>query len=161
MSEQLPSAPTVEPTPPTPKTDAKGRPEVTSFAGLSLGERPNVWQYSGYDKNGAKIPFAPGKFTVTVTGPTKPADVLQTAKIHLYNARMEAVRNGYADPGYMVDEASIKPVGKASIGTVDDMISWKPEGGVPLTLGVGLTKPTPEAQKAHEDAMAKFLADQE
>jgi hypothetical protein len=147
------------PVDPVAANDAKARPEITSFYGLS--QRPNIWTYSGKDKNGKLIEFAPGMTKATATGPTKPADVLRNAKIHLYNARMEAVRNGYADPGYVVDEESIKPVGVASIGTVDEMISWKPEGGVPVTIGVGLTMPTPEAQKAHDDAMVKFLADQE
>ena len=162
MSEQATAAPAAAPAPQPPAPPAAAPPPGPAPASfpahnpagepaktaprimhhlLPLGSRPNVWKWKAKDKDGNPVQFAPGMTTHVFRGPTNPKDAKASAELYLANARNEAMRNGYDDPGYTLDESSLEPVGTADPLTPDNVGTWKPPGTAPLTLGVGKLEP--------------------
>lgn len=109
-------------------------PKVPSFHRLPLGSRPNVWSFSATDGDGKPVEFAAGKTRMVLRGPTTPNDAKRLATIYLNNERNKAMRDGYADPGYALDEASLNAVGEEE-QTDTNVGTWRPDGAVPATLG--------------------------
>jgi hypothetical protein len=89
-----------------------------------------VWKWQAKDKDGKPVESAPGVNVFTSRGPGTKRDLIQGATIMLNSKRMRAVRDGLQDPGYKIDEASIKAE------EVDDSPfgQWVPPGAQPVKL---------------------------
>lgn len=102
---------------------------------------PNVWKWKAKGGDGKPVEASPGAPFFISRGPRNVPDMKQAAAILLYGKRMEAVRAGLPDPGYVLDgdpepyaEDDTSPVG-----------GWATEGARPVSLP---TDPAVAADKA-------------
>lgn len=106
----------------------------------------NVWRFRVVGGDGKPVGTAEGASTITVRGPATKPELLKSAAILLNSKRADAIRAGLDDPGYVIDEASIEPLGH----TDTEVGFWAPQGAKPLDL------PTDAAVRKDQ---RKFIAD--
>lgn len=103
-----------------------------------------TWQWQAVDKDGNLQSFADGHTTCFMKCEGGFQEAMAHAESFLYGARVEACTNGLPDPEYHVLEGSMKQTGTAPGGR-DNVGTFRPPGGVPLTFGVGKSYPEPPA----------------
>lgn len=91
---------------------------------------PNVWRFKAVDKDGKPVESAPGATTFTCRGPTNPIDMKAAATLLLNSKRVDAIRAGFADPGYKLDEESLVAVEHSD----HDLGAWIPKEAKPIQM---------------------------
>jgi len=121
--------------PPIPQANAPARPGTVPLAPhrVPLHARVNEWKFQAKDKDGAIVEPSPGMAFFIARGPTSKKEMAEKATQLLDNARLDAMRAGLPDPGYVVDEESIVPAGNTP-QTDQNVGTWHPSGAVPLSL---------------------------
>ena len=123
-----------EVTPPAPQTAPQQQKSVPLAPHrVPLHQRVNVWKFSAKDKDGNIVEASPGAPFFVFRGPTSKQEVIEAAKIYFGNHRLDAMRAGLDDPGYVIDEASIQPAGE-SRQTEESVGVWQPPGAVPVQM---------------------------
>lgn len=92
---------------------------------------PNVWRFRVLDKDNKPVETAPGMKFIEARGPGTPNDMKAAARLLLDNKRRDAIRAGYEDPGYHMDEGSLEPVAEDNGALPGD---WRPSKAQPLQL---------------------------
>lgn len=99
---------------------------------VPLHKRTNAWRWQAKDAQGRIVESSPGTTFFESRGPASKADMKELATILLNNHRMEAIRAGLDDPGYVVDEESIKPAAEAPPLNSTNVGAWQPPAARPI-----------------------------
>lgn len=90
-----------------------------------------AWTWQAKDAKGNLVESAPGKTEFYCRGPVTREDMIRGAKILLDNKRLHAMRFGLEDPGYVLDESTLKDVDEGT----DPVEQFKAKRGlVPINL---------------------------
>jgi hypothetical protein len=109
---------------------------------------PHAWTFQVNDPDGNLVETAPGQKRITMRGPRNKAALIRQANRLLGSRRRAATREGFDDPGYVLDESSIKYEGNIE-GPVGQ---WRPASAAPLSL------PTdPAVQEAKNRRLAEEI----
>lgn len=72
---------------------------------------PNIaWKWQAKDAEGKIVEAAPGQPYFYCRGPATAAEMIRGANLLLNNKRLDAVRFGLPDPGYVLDKSSLRAV---------------------------------------------------
>lgn len=137
----IPPAPSGQPQ--SPK-GGKARKIVQLFNRVRGVKDCTTWQWQAEDADGNLVEFASGHTTCFMKCEGGYEQAMAHAENFLRGARVEACTNGLPDPEYKVVPGSMRQTGTVAGGR-DSVGSFRPSGGVPLTLGVGKSYPEPPA----------------
>lgn len=149
MPDTLPPTPTVgnpiiPPAPSGQPKSPKKRKIVQLFNRVRGIKDCTIWQWQAEDRDGNLVEFASGHTTCFMKVEGGYQQAMAHAASFLYGARVEACTNGLPDPEYKVLPDSMKQTGTTAGGR-DNVGTFHPPSGVPLTFGVGKTYPEPPA----------------
>jgi hypothetical protein len=133
MAEET-TAPAPQPeAPPAPAAPAPPKTVPLVRHTVPLHQRVNVWRFQAKDKDGNIVESSPRTTFFEFRGPTSKKEVIEAAALFFGNHRLDAMRAGLDDPGYVIDESTIEPAGNAP-QTAADIGTRRPAGAVPVQM---------------------------